>query len=202
MPIILDIGNVICEWNPEKLLANIFDQPEEREIALKQVIQHSDWLELDKGTMSIETALTNAQQRCELNTNRIAQIYKNTASSLTPFPQMVELIKHLSSQNVELYVLSNMQANCWQHLYENYKFWDCFKGHVISSQIHLIKPDIAIFQHISQHFDLPLEKTLFFDDMMANVETARQFGINAIQITEPQRGADIVKQALSRYNYL
>jgi hypothetical protein len=53
MNVILDIGNVICEWSPKKLVAGIFSHEHERQQALDCIIGHNDWLELDKGRIDV-----------------------------------------------------------------------------------------------------------------------------------------------------
>ena len=61
--IIFDLGGVVLEWNPEAIVAEVFDGPNDRIVALSQIIGHSDWLELDRGTLELERAIRNATER-------------------------------------------------------------------------------------------------------------------------------------------
>lgn len=180
--LILDIGNVICEWNPERLVAGVFSEAEAQQEALEHVIGHSDWRALDQGTLSLEKARDNACTRCGLPAEKIMEVYESTPSSLVAFPHMVETIEELHEEGVPLYVLSNMQEHAWRYLEETYDFWSLFEGIVISSEIKLIKPDPAIYEHITETYDLDPEETVFVDDTLENVEAAREFGIDAIHL--------------------
>lgn len=180
--LILDIGNVICEWNPEKLVAGVFDEASEQQEALEHVIGHPDWRALDQGTLSLEEARDNACTRCSLQAEKIMELYEATPPSLEVFPHMVETIEELHAEGVPLYVLSNMQEHAWEYVEETYDFWPYFEGIVVSWEIKLIKPDPAIYEHITETYELRPEETVFVDDTLENIEAAREFGLEALHL--------------------
>lgn len=198
MNVILDIGNVICEWSPEKLVAGIFSQEQERQQAFDCIIGHNDWLELDKGTIDVAEAVDNASRRCSLPRKKIEAIYRATPNSLVPVPSMMDAIQDLASRNTALYVLSNMQRHSWEHLSTAYDFWRCFRGIVVSYQINLIKPDTEIFEYISDRYALAPKSTVFLDDSRENIDAAITFGMKALHVAEPEIAAQILYRALDR----
>ncbi len=198
MNVILDIGNVICEWSPKKLVAAIFSQEQERRQALDCIIGHNDWLELDKGTIEIAEAVENASRRCFLPREKIEEIYRATPNALVPVPSMMDAINDLASRNTALYVLSNMQRHSWEHLSTAYDFWRGFRGIVVSYQINLIKPDSEIFEYISDRYALDPENTFFLDDSIENVAAAKSFGMKALHVAEPELAAQILYRAIDR----
>lgn len=200
MNVILDIGNVICEWNPKKLVASVFSQERERQQALDHIIGHKDWLELDKGTIDLAEAVESASKRCSLSKKKIEMLYQKTPNSLVPVPSMMEAIHDLASCNTALYILSNMQRHSWEHLSTAYDFWRCFRGIVVSYKIKLVKPDTAIFKYISDRYELDPKNTLFLDDSMENIVAATTFGMKAIQVPEPGIGAQVLYRALDRHS--
>ena len=197
MNVILDIGNVICEWSPKKLVAGIFSQENERHQALDCIIGHNDWLELDRGTIDVAEAVENASRRCSLPRKKIEALYRATPNSLVPVPSMMEAIHDLASRNIALYVLSNMQRHSWEHLSTAYDFWHCFRGIVVSYQINLIKPDIEIFEYISDRYALDPKNTIFLDDSIDNIDAAKAFGMKALHVVEPGLAAHILYQVVS-----
>ena len=54
MDIILDMGNVLLEWNKDKILQGVSDTKEEYLILDKAIFQSGLWERLDLGTMTRE----------------------------------------------------------------------------------------------------------------------------------------------------
>jgi len=146
--LILDIGNVICDWNPDGLVASAFDTPEEQQAALAVTVGHPDWLTLDRGKISVEDAIERAQVRTDLNPDGIAQIYANLCTSLLPLKNSMDAMHRAHAAGVPMYILSNMQSHAWAHLE---KTFDCFQtcsGVLVSCDVGLIKPDKALVAKI------------------------------------------------------
>ncbi len=55
--IIFDFGNVLVEWNEDKIVANYSDNKEEQEILKKVIFKSKEWLKLDDGSMSCQEAI-------------------------------------------------------------------------------------------------------------------------------------------------
>lgn len=56
----------------------------------------------------------------------------------------------------------------------------------LSHEMGLAKPDLAIYKKVLESLNAQPEKTIFFDDLAANVEGAKQTGMDAFQITHPK----------------
>ncbi|MBW3468202.1 HAD family hydrolase [Arthrospiribacter ruber] len=56
----------------------------------------------------------------------------------------------------------------------------------LSHEMGLAKPDKAIYQEVLEQLNVHGKKTIFFDDLLANVKGAEEVGINAVQITHPK----------------
>lgn len=48
----------------------------------------------------------------------------------------------------------------------------------------MIKPDLKIYQHLLESFNLKAEETLFIDDSKENIEAALQAGIRGLQFKD------------------
>jgi putative hydrolase of the HAD superfamily len=184
--IVFDIGNVICEWNPQKLVNSVFSNAEEQNRALANIIMHHDWLLLDKGTITLNDAIFRAVDRSGLHEKKVRELFKKTPESLLPFPETVALISTLEERRFNLFVLSNMHDYAFDYLFSTYSFWDKFSGIVISSSIKAVKPEPEIFQHLLQHHNLAAKETLFLDDMEVNVKAAEDHGIQTLLIEDPK----------------
>ncbi len=98
----------MLEWNPEAIVAEVFDEPNDRIVALSQIIGHSDWLELDRGTLELERAIRNATARTGLASADIRGLMARVPPSLKPVEETLELMKRLKERGHRLYCLSNM----------------------------------------------------------------------------------------------
>ena len=56
--IIFDFGNVLLEWNEDKVVSNYSNNKDEQEILKKVIFKSNDWLKLDDGTMDYKQAIT------------------------------------------------------------------------------------------------------------------------------------------------
>jgi hypothetical protein len=50
--VIFDLGGVVIEWNPDRILDAYYTDPDVRALMKQQMLQHPDWLELDRGTVA------------------------------------------------------------------------------------------------------------------------------------------------------
>jgi len=66
--------------------------------------------------------------------------------------------------------------------------------HVYASHlIGLRKPDRAVYEYVLKQMDVPAERTVFIDDLPANLEGAREAGMLVVHATEP----DAVRKGLT-----
>ena len=57
---------------------------------------------------------------------------------------------------------------------------------MISCQVHVIKPDPAIYKALIEKYSLDPAECLFFDDMKANIEAAGKLGIGTFHVTSEE----------------
>ena len=196
--LILDIGNVICDWNPDGLVANAFDTKEDQQAALAVTVANPDWLALDRGDISVEEATARAQARTDLNPEGIERIYSNLCKSLLPLQGTMDAMHRAKAAGVPMYILSNMQSHAWNHLEKTYDCFQACEGFLISCEVGLIKPDPAIYQSLCETFSLTPESCVFVDDMAENIEAAIEFGMQGVQLTNKYAGGEVVDELVAK----
>jgi putative hydrolase of the HAD superfamily len=196
--IVFDLGGVVFNWQPEVIMESVFSGRNTRDIVRKEIFEHSDWLELDKGTISLDSAIDRGAARTGLPATDIARLLNAVPGFLTPIDQTMELICRLGNSANKLFVLSNMQLASIAHLEEQHDIWGLFDGVVISSRIKMVKPDIEIYQYLLDTYQLNPADTVFIDDLPKNLEAASSLGIRTIQFFD----APQCEQALSEYRCL
>ena len=96
----------------------------------------------------------------------------------------LELILDLRSKYM-VYLLSNTNAIHWDYVcknafnYRGFRVNDYFEETFLSYEMHLAKPDKAIFEKVLEEANLLPEETLFIDDSEANCKAAEELGIHA-----------------------
>ncbi len=181
MNIIFDLGGVVLTWDPRAIIAGVFGDEASQALVLSMVFGHGDWVELDRGTMSIETAIAGAASRTGLPEADLMRMFRRVPLALVPIPQMLDLLRRLKARGHSLYCLSNLHADSFDHLKTEYSFWELFDGAVISCLVHLCKPEPAIYAHMLKSFRLNGPDTLFIDDMNVNLDAAKPFGLRTIR---------------------
>ena len=184
MNIIFDLGRVVVRWDPDAIIADAFADPSVRAVVRAQLIDHPDWLALDRGALSQHDAIGRAAIRTGLPPEHIASFFRRVPHALVAIPETVALMYRLKTAGHRLYCLSNMQTASIDHLERVYTFWDVFEGVVVSCRIRLIKPEPAIYAYLLEKHGLRGGDTVFIDDTAVNLEAAARFGIRTIQFED------------------
>ena len=98
--------------------------------------------------------------------------------------EKLELILDLRGKYM-VYLLSNTNSIHWDYVcknafnYRGFRVKDYFEETFLSYEMHLAKPDKAIFEKVLQDANLLPEETLFIDDSEANCKAAEEVGIHA-----------------------
>jgi len=195
MNIVFDFGAVLFGWHPEAMLARHFPHltgtpAQARELA-KSIFQHESWHNFDKGTVELEDVVAQTAERLTLPAAALHALMAPIGDELPPIDCNVDLLGQLRSRreqagDVRLYYLSNMPAPFARVLEKKHAFIDWFDGGIFSGDVKLGKPDPAIFELLAARHALAPERTIFIDDMPANVQAARDLGWQAIHCQQPE----------------
>jgi len=186
MNVVFDLGGVVVAWRPVEIVARAFDDPATRDIVHRQIIGHPDWLELDRGTLTVEAAIARAVRRTggRMTEAEVRAFIESIPASLVADTDAVALLRRVHAAGHRIFCLSNMPTFSMEHLEREYDFWDLFSGKVISSRVGHCKPEAAIYQHLLATYQLDPAQTIFIDDVEANVAAAAAFGIQTIRFDD------------------
>ena len=185
MNIIFDLGGVVFSWNPEKIIARVFDDSAVRALVKSKIFNHPDWDELDRGTLLYPEATLRAVEWTGLPASSISQLFRQVPLALVGLPETVALLRRLKAKGHRLFYLSNMHVASIDYLEKTHTFWDVFEGGVISCRVHFIKPEPEIYACLVTWYGLRKAQTIFIDDLTANLEPAARMGIKTFQFHNP-----------------
>ncbi|MGY1512918.1 HAD family hydrolase [Aeromonas hydrophila] len=183
MAIIFDLGRVVVSWDPVDIVRSVRGDHGAEQLA-ELLFNHPDWLEVDRGTLSLHTMARQAEHRTGLSAAENLAILQAVPASLVPDPAMLSLIESLHGAGHTLYALSNMGHASIDWLEQHQPFWRFFSGKVVSARVRMMKPEPDIYRYLLVSFDLQAEQCLFIDDSPANVTAAQALGIGGLVFTD------------------
>ncbi|HGL8221031.1 TPA: HAD family hydrolase [Streptococcus pneumoniae] len=199
MNIIFDLGNVLIEWNKEKILSKICKNDLEYNLFNKFVFQSNLWIDLDNGKISLEFLENQLiDEMGHQYQDQIHELVWNWFNYVDLYDEVYELIKQLKKKNFQIYVLSNT-SSIFHILLDSVlsKVSSVLDGYVISCEVKMMKPQKEIYLSLVNKYQLYIKDCIFLDDLEENVEAARTLGIKAFQIKERKEISNILKDLLN-----
>jgi putative hydrolase of the HAD superfamily len=115
----------------------------------------------------------------------------------TQNPAMLAWQQRLKQSGQLTAILSNMGDDVLASVEREFDWIHRFDVLVWSFQLHMAKPDPAIYRHVLQELGVRPEETLFLDDKLVNIETALALGMKAIEFSTIERlRADLIAAGL------
>jgi glucose-1-phosphatase len=96
-----------------------------------------------------------------------------------------------AKQRLPLYAFSNTNRAHEAHFSRHFaEVLGHFREVFLSSTIGLRKPDAEAYDHVVKAIGVPAARIVFFDDLMENIEGARERGLKAVHVTSARDVAD------------
>ena len=195
MDIILDMGNVLLEWNKDKILQGVSDTKEEYLVLDKAIFQSGLWLRLDLGTMTREELVLKVVSMIGRGyQKKVEEVIWNWPSYIDIYREVFPILSELKKKGHRIFVLSNTSKVFYDLLEEQLSpLKELLDGFVLSCDIKAIKPDLAMFKGILDKYQLDPVNCVFLDDIEDNTNAAEKLGIRAYQVKKRSDVVDILK---------
>lgn len=192
--IIFDLGQVVIafDWTSAlQRLSKHTHRPVDKIIAYFTDPQN-DFLFVE-GKINGEDFFARSQKALDLSVSyaEFRDIYNDI---FMPIPETAVIIKRLERQ-YKLAILSNTNEFHFPYIKKKYRIMDHFKECILSYEEKCQKPQYEIYHNALARLESAPHETVFIDDTEANVISASQIGIQAIQY----QGADRLIQDLQKY---
>ena len=182
--LVFDMGNVLIEWNSEKILKAITDDIHLQDLLRKEVFETGLWVETDEGVKTREEVI-------EIITGKLGEKYRNEITQLLRywykyvdvFTKVQDRIIELSKSGYSIYILSNTAFTFYDLVKEGYlPVTSIAKGIVLSCEERVLKPNEKIYNILLERYNLDPHDTMFFDDLPENIWGAARCGINGFVV--------------------
>lgn len=183
--VIFDLGAVLIQWDAPLAFADVFTNREAAEDWLTR-IGFDAWNRLQDGGRSFQDGLAAAHQQHGDEARHLAGYLDAFALTIDqPVPGSWEIAEALLARGVPMYAITNWSADTWPHALELYpRLTALFGDIVVSGQVGQLKPEPAIYRLLMDRNGLLPQDCIFIDDSAANVQGARDIGMDAIHFTD------------------
>lgn len=178
--ILFDIGTVLVDFQWQEYLCRIIDDPHERKAIDDVMFKSGLWDEVDRGVWTEQQVLDAFFTRVPQYREDIQRIYDNIGTSLIKNSYADDWIEEMKARGLRVLFLSNYARYIIAKVPESFDFLQKMDGGIFSCDVHLLKPDPAIYQTCLEQYQLTAEHCLFIDDRKDNCEAAQQFGIHTV----------------------
>ncbi|MCR4739520.1 MAG: HAD family phosphatase [Lachnospiraceae bacterium] len=185
--LVFDMGNVLLSYRWKEMLEVDRGLSPERAREVARVTFKSDiWRDYDIGDIDEAGAIKRFHEEYPDVADDVEWFINSSAEMPLPRYRTWELINELKKLGYRTYILSNYSGELYNmHTGPVEKAID-FDGRVVSYEVHLLKPDIRIYEALLGKYDLKAEECLFFDDVEANIEGARSAGMHGIVVRKEE----------------
>ena len=196
MDIILDMGNVLLEWNKDKILRGVVKTEKDYMILDKAIFQSGLWERLDLGTLTREELVLKVVSMIgSIYQEKVQEVVWNWPFYIEIYTEVFPLLVRLKEKGHRIFVLSNTSPVFYELLEEQLSpLNEILDGFVLSCDIKAIKPDPKMFEEILHKYQLDPVNCIFLDDVKDNTKMAESLGIKAYQIKKRSDVVDILQR--------
>ena len=183
--VIWDVGNVVVRWNPRTLYAQIFQEPVACDRFLSSVctmiwhVNHDLGVTFAENRKGLVAEFPEYRAEIEAWETRWWDMFSGT------IPETEAAIEALHEAGVPQYGLTNMSDETFEGTMAMSPAFGRFRDIVVSGREGMIKPDPRIYALTCERFGLAPQDIFFIDDSLANVTSARAFGLDTLHFTDP-----------------
>lgn len=185
--IIFDFGGVVVQFNPKDFLMDHFMNKRAEEIVYELTFGSQEWQDLDRGTITREEG-NAAMLENAARVNRVFEVQTvidEWPAILRTKESTVHTMQKLKAAGYRLYYLTNIPADIMDELRQR-EWFSLFDGGIASCDVHLCKPEPAIYTTLMQTCNLAYDESIFIDDNKVNAQAAYNLGITGILYKNPK----------------
>lgn len=186
--VVFDIGNVLLPFDFTVALRRL-----QQKSHVDSLMETMEPVKFAYESGAIDRAEFLAQMRTVLDYDGTEEEFVAAWQDIfTENTAMTEIVRALHA-HYPLYLLSNTSDLHMDYVFKMYPVFGLFKDAVYSYRVKCFKPDRKIYELALQQFGIEAGNTLFIDDLLPNIVTARELGLCAIHYDYKKHG-DLIPQ--------
>jgi putative hydrolase of the HAD superfamily len=178
--LIFDMGNVLLDYNPKVCLDLYLKHEDDKKLLMRELFQGPEWVEADRGSINNTEMFEFISKRVPVRLHgALKQCIDGWQICMKPLPGAEPFLRAAKNAGYGIYLLSNANSSIYEY-FPKFLPFEFFDGYVISSDVHLLKPDPAIYRYLFERYRLKPEECLFIDDRADNVAEAVNTGMKGV----------------------
>lgn len=143
------------------------------------------WSRLERGELTLERFLAPFEADCRAHGVRVegARLMAYIGEAGAPRPQMLRAIRAIRARGLRVGALTNNWATEAPRPPSPYR--TLFDAFVESRAVGMRKPDPRIYRLVCEELRVEPARTVFLDDIGANLKPARGLGMATIKVADP-----------------
>ncbi len=185
--VVFDLGGVLIDWDPRHLYRQLFSDPQEMEVFLRDVVS-PDWNAQQDGgrtwaeaTAELLAKHPDQEEMIRVYTERWADMLAGSIAG------SVDILREVRDRGHRVYALTNWSAETFPRARLMFPFLEWFEGIVVSGDERVMKPAPEIWHRLIERYAIDPTKAVYIDDMPYNAEVAAELGFHAIRFESPER---------------
>lgn len=182
--IIFDMGSVLIGYRWREMCLDAgWDEEKANKIG-RAFFLNPLWPDFDAGIIRIKELLASVAEKYPDLEEDARFFITSGKKMIVERPKVWELVRRLKEKGFHLYLLSNYSEELFTVHTEGLPFWEFMDGGVVSYELHEIKPNPPIYEHLMRKYQLNAEECLFFDDRPENTAAAERLGMQAVTVVD------------------
>ena len=178
--VVFDFGKVLIKYDPEYMVSKYISDPADKKLVADVLFDRLYWDRLDDGGITDEEVVSRSKARLPERLHSLCErIYYDWPLNLPPVPGMWELAERIKKQyGFRLFLLSNI-GSYFAKFEDRFSVLSLMDKCIYSALVGHVKPNADMFEYLFYECGILPEETLFVDDNLENVESARSLGMHA-----------------------
>lgn len=174
--IVFDLGDVLFKWS-----ANTTTTISPR--TLRSILESPTWFNYERGRLGEADCYATISSEFDVSVEEVRQAFRDARESLQANHNLIHFIRELKAQSndgLRIYAMSNISLPDWEVLKTKLADWSIFDAVFTSGAAGARKPDLGFYRHVISATGLHPQQTIFVDDKLENVISARSLGFCGI----------------------
>ena len=172
--LVFDIGDVLVNWTPVR---DGTLPPKE----LRRMLVSPTWAKFECGRISEDECYQSIASQLAVDVHKLATTLEASRETLRFNSELFSFIDGVKKRyGLAVYAMSNISAPDFAYIRSKEAQWDVFDGIYTSCQMQERKPDMAFYQKVVAHGNIDPTRSIFVDDKLDNVISARALGMKGI----------------------
>lgn len=186
--VVLDLGDVLIRWEPQRAIAAAVGEEEAHRFLAAEDFDFHAWnREQDAGRPWPEAEASAGRTHPHWVAHVLAYRANFALAVEHPVPGTAAIVERLHTAGVPLFGLTNWSAELFPVARERHAVLGLLDDIVVSGEEGLAKPEPGIFGVLAARIGRPLERCVYVDDSLRNVEAGTRAGLDAIVFTDAEQ---------------